>query len=303
MFEGVGGPLFLGSCVWVFEINCLCFSFLVFGGMLESLSNPTAIFHQISSRISPRSFVMSEFEVVPTSKGGELMLYGGYSWTKKNSRKDGVSVWRCTCRSSANCAAILWTTQTGGVWECVKTTGHTHDSGPCSIIRIRTDGMLRGSPGTPSETVHHVIAEAVGNTPLCDHVVLDERKLRRTVCAARKKAQNANNEDEGNYTSLETLLFPERMLQNRGESVLLFDTGSGSDRILAFGVMRHVRLMERSDIVLGDGTFQVAPQLWKQQYTLHVNVQGFCFLVVYFLLPGKSKPLYQKLLRIIQDRF
>ena len=33
----------------------------------------------------------------------------------------------------------------------------------------------------------------------------------------------------------------------------------------------------------------------------HVNVQGFCVPVVYFLLPGKSKPLYQKLLRIMQD--
>ena len=36
-------------------------------------------------------------------------------------------------------------------------------------------------------------------------------------------------------------------------------TQGGSDRILAFGVMRHVKLMERSDVVLGDGTFQVAP--------------------------------------------
>ena len=208
-----------------------------------------AIFYQIFCKISPR-FVMSEFEVVP-SKGSELMLYGVHSWTKKNSRQDG-------CRSSAHCAAILWATQTGGVWECLKTTGHSHDSDPSAIIRIRTDGMLRGSPGTSSETVHHVIAEAVGNTHLSDHVVLDERKLRRTVFAARKKARKAK-----------------RMLQKRGESVLLFDTGVGSDHILAFGVMRHVRLMERSDVVLGDGAFQVAPQLLKQQYTLHVNVQGF----------------------------
>ena len=40
----------------------------------------------------------------------------------------------------------------------------------------------------------------------------------------------------------ETLFLPERMLQKRGESVLLFDTGAGSDGILAFGVMRPCKV-------------------------------------------------------------
>ena len=208
--------------------------------------------------------------------------------TKKNERQGGITVWRCTCRMSAKCSAVLWTKNNDGIWECVNKTGHTHDVDPNLLIRVRAASSVRLAANTLAEGVQNIVAETVGNVPLEDHVALSERNLRRTVYSARKRARNAD-EDEGNYSSLETLVLPRAMLDNRGESILLHDSGIGPDRILALGVSRHVRMLERSSIILGDGTFQVAPSLWKQQYTLHANVEGFCFPVIFFLLPGKKK--------------
>ena len=62
---------------FVFGVNCLGFLKLIVHVFFSLFCCCSNLF-QISSRISPR-FVMSEFEVVPTSKGGELMLFGGYS--------------------------------------------------------------------------------------------------------------------------------------------------------------------------------------------------------------------------------
>ena len=55
------------GCV-VFLVDQLCFRFI------------TQLFRLQASFAS----VMSEFEVVATSKGSDLMIFGGFSWTKKN---------------------------------------------------------------------------------------------------------------------------------------------------------------------------------------------------------------------------
>ena len=158
---------------------------------------------------------------------------------------------------------------------------------------------MRLAANTLAEGVQNNVAETVGNIPLEDHVALNERNLRRTVQSARKRARMAD-EDEGNYSSLDNLVLP-RCNVGQPWSVNPSDTGVGPDRILALGVLRHVQMLENSSVILGDGTFQVTPSLWKQQYTLHANVQGFCFPVIFLLLPGKTKTIYRQVLRILQD--
>ena len=171
-----------------------------------------------------------------------MLIHGGSTWTKKNFPQDGIAVWRCTRRSSAKCPSILWTKNNHGKWETAKITDHSHDPNPNAVIKCRADGAVRAAVvgGVSSDTVQNVIAQTVGNTPVTDHVVLSESRLRRTVCSAKKQVRKANNEGEGVCTSLEALVLPPRMLEDRGESILFGDTGSHQNRMLTLGLPRHL---------------------------------------------------------------
>ena len=214
---------------------------------------------------------MTDFQIATTTKGSEMLIYGGFTWTRKNDRKDGVTVWRCSRRVSAGCGAVLWTTKgVAGNMTNVKTTDHSHDSNPDALIRIRADSAVRASAVVSVENTQNLIAEVVTALPLEEHVALNERRLRRTVYTAKMRARKLAGEEDGVYTSLQELVLPNKMLENRGVSILIGDTGPDEECILCFGVERHFQLLEETSVVLGDGTFQVTPNLWKQQYSLQV---------------------------------
>ena len=105
----------------------------------------------------------------------------------------------------------------------------------------------------------------------------------------------------GVYSDLHNLMIPPHFLENRGDTILLGDVGSSSERILIFGAKRHLYLFHRADGILADGTFQVVPNLWKQQYTIHLNISEFNLPVVYALISGKTKNMYFTLLRKVKD--
>ena len=128
----------------------------------------------------------------------------------------------------------------------MKSTSHTHDSDPTSLVRLRTDGVLRASPGSSCDTVQNVIAEAVGNVPLSDHVVLDERRLRHTVYAARDGMKEITHLSK-------RCCCPTECYRTAGSRSFYSTQDRAATAFSRLGSC-HVKLMERSEIVLGDGT-------------------------------------------------
>ena len=230
-----------------------------------------------------------------------MLIHGGFMWTRKNERKDGVTVWRCSCRVSAACGALLWTTKdAAGNMTNVNSTDHSNDSNADALIRIRADSAVRASAVVSVDNTQNLIAEVVTALPVQEHVALNERRLRRTVYAAKMRARKLAGEEDGVYTSLQELVLPSKMLENRGVSILIGDTGPHEERILCFGVERHFQLLEETSVVLGDGTFH-SDELWTQQHSLHVLLQRFTIPVLFFVVPGKTKTLYSRLLHIVVD--
>lgn len=218
-------------------------------------------------------------------------------WTLKHVQKDNsISNWCCVCRSSHKCTAVLCTKEISpGRLECISVTPHCHDPSPEAIVRARAASLARdAASNSPLERVHNIVADVVNQTPLQQHLNLDERSLKRSIYAARKHSRAEFEQEEGVYTDLQNLHIPLHLLQNRGESLLLGDSGPGSDRILMFGARRHASLFLRGTTVLADGTFQIVPRLWAQQYTFHLAIDGFHVPVFYFLVPGKTKAMYKK---------
>ncbi len=50
-----------------------------------------------------------DFEFATTTKGATQLIHASFLWTVNSVRKEDVTIWRCTCRSSSNCWALFLT--------------------------------------------------------------------------------------------------------------------------------------------------------------------------------------------------
>ncbi len=84
-----------------------------------------------------------------------------------------------------------------------------------------------------------------------------------------------------------------------GERFLLFDDTQGP-RIIAFASTDNLTNLAASDRIYCDGTFYTCPTIFHQIYTIHVQLDGVMYPVVYALLPGKSQQIYQRLFSLLK---
>jgi hypothetical protein len=75
------------------------------------------------------------------------------------------------------------------------------------------------------------------------------------------------------------------------EQFLFADDGN-ADKILMFTTARNLTNLVSADIIYGDGTFYTSPTQFTQLYTLHAMVDDVMYPLVFGLLPGKSKEIY-----------
>ena len=73
------------------------------------------------------------------------------------------------------------------------------------------------------------------------------------------------------------------------------------DNIHVFATEKNLYLLAQSEELYIDGTFKIAPRLFYQVLTVHCFKHGKQFPLVYCLLPGKSRSVYDKCFSIIGD--
>ena len=72
-------------------------------------------------------------------------------------------------------------------------------------------------------------------------------------------------------------------------------------RLLPFRLLPfHLLLLLAEDLYM-DGTFQIAPRLFYQVFIIHVFKHGQQFPLVYCLLPGKSRDMYNRCISILKE--
>ena len=83
--------------------------------------------------------------------------------------------------------------------------------------------------------------------------------------------------------------------------IVLHDTGiDDARRILALGHTDFLSILE-SDLLFGDGTFNVVPDLFFQLYTIHSQVGNNFPPCLYFLLPNKTRITYDRMITILKE--
>jgi len=72
----------------------------------------------------------------------------------------------------------------------------------------------------------------------------------------------------------------------------------------SFSLMRikkFFRLLADSDLFIGDGTFDYAPDKFTQMYTIHCNILGHNVRSAYCCLPNKKGETYVAMLEALKD--
>jgi hypothetical protein len=70
-------------------------------------------------------------------------------------------------------------------------------------------------------------------------------------------------------------------------------------RVIVFTTARNLALMEKHNNWYGDGTFNVAPKLMTQLYTIQIIIRQKCLPMVYAYLPNKKYLTYLTLFQLI----
>ena len=78
------------------------------------------------------------------------------------------------------------------------------------------------------------------------------------------------------------------------------DDTQQQQRIIAFAATENLTDLSASDRIYCDGTFYPCPSVFHQIYTIHIQIDGIMYPVVYALLPSKSEQVYTRFFNLVQ---
>ncbi|CAF0870086.1 unnamed protein product [Brachionus calyciflorus] len=101
-----------------------------------------------------------------------------------------------------------------------------------------------------------------------------------------------------NPKKLSEIYFPDFLTITKKKENFLFDSGADSEFII-FTTESNLQNLKNAHVFV-DGTFDIAPKLFAQVYTIHALIDGRCFLMAYGLLSRKTEEMYVEFLNAVQ---
>ena len=175
---------------------------------------------------------------------------------------------------------------------------HTHPGNAAKVEILHSLTNLRECAGNTQDPTAQVVTVATNNlTQAAQGALSHLENLKRTVHHQRV----VNLAALANPASLADLQIPLEYTQYEKhprvfENFLLFDSGppSGDDRFLIFSTERNLDLLRSSEWLM-DGTFDTAPPLFTQIYSIHGTHLGRTHPLVFALLPNKRQATYESM--------
>lgn len=150
--------------------------------------------------------------------------------------------------------------------ECVKSTEHSHMPDPRNFGKNSILDAIKKESKINKENARNIIAKAcdgqagpvlarLPNIPL----------ITRTIQRVRGSISNISNPK----SLLELEFDDESKKLANGDNFLLYDSGPREDRIVIFGTRKNLSILSQCEFISMDGTFNIAPMLFEQLYTIH----------------------------------
>ena len=224
-----------------------------------------------------------------------MVIHKQYEFVKHRKYASGNVQWRCKLYQSSKCQARLTTKNDEIVSNC--DPEHNHSGNKENILARQAVVEMKDKMSHISATPSAVIASVV--TQLEPDVLMalpKKQTLKRTLNRKRQKLQSESGANLPPLPIDMSFTFPDQF-----QDLILFDSGSGSDRLILLRKRELLDGLARAKLWLADGTFKVVPSLFFQLYTMHFElVPGINSAAVYCLVQNKTQAVYVRILDVIK---
>lgn len=233
-----------------------------------------------------------------SSKNRDTLLYKSYEFWKHKDYKNGTTAWRCNKSVLCHCKARITTRGQDIIAET--NASHTHEGNRATALARKAVAEMKNNMGQINSTPSSSQGAVAVN--LDEHVLMAlpaRPALNRALQRHRKKLVA----DVNGGTPLPPLPVDHNfVIPAMYEDMVLFDSGSGTSRIIILGCDVLLDALGRADIWLADGTFAVVPSVFFQLYSIHFQfAEGINPAAVYCLMTNKTRDSYTRMLAALHD--
>lgn len=240
-------------------------------------------------------------EFSKTSRGKDCLIYESYIYNMcKNN--ESRTLWRCKYAQRDKCNARATTLHNGELLKpfSVQING-LHICQQCEVsatLHVFTQD-LKETAAQSSAPVSRIYREKANDLFLKNPEACKKLKPLRNLKSTAYRARHSTIPTLPKTRA--EICLPENYQQTKsGEQFLL--SSLDNNNIIIFATKRNLEIMETCETLYCDGTFDQAPKLFKQLYTIHGKVKNKgVFPLVYALLYNQSRETYRLLLEEIKN--
>ncbi|CAG2190399.1 unnamed protein product [Mytilus edulis] len=217
-------------------------------------------------------------EILQSNKGGSKLCYEGYIYTRHALRKT-KQWWKCTLKSSLGCRGNLSTDLQHE--NPIPSQPHNHAPDDTSIQLAKVRSNMKQKALSTHNAPSQIFAECLSYTSHTVKAMLPaEDNCKRSIRRHRPILPSPS--------TLSELTIPSDFSTTVDEDpqpFLFYDNCTDSNsRVVAFATDDNLRLLAAADTIFMDGTFDTAPPLFKQIFTIRITCSNSHITVVYGLL-------------------
>ena len=228
-----------------------------------------------------------------SSKGKLNFNYHGFGYRLERVLKSGAKSFRCI---KGDCKGRIHVVND----EVLVRQEHNHVPDPAAMEVKSIQSTIRARATTSHDQPRRIIHES--QTQLSQEAVAklpQYKTLQRNIQRKRKiEGAPAVNPD-----TVADITVPDALKKTlRDDQFLLHDSGHDDhQRFFIFGTAANVETLKTNRHWFSDGTFKVAPMLFFQLTTIHVQMHNQVLPMIYIFLQRKTQAAYSRALRVLID--
>lgn len=240
--------------------------------------------------------ISADFTIIPSQRGGDLLIFNGYRYSKRRLNKNGHVVWRCVRRKT--CKASLITHQQA----LIKNEKHSCTSNEVIMkLKLEYRCIERAvKETTPIPSIYSEVVEEFNNAGYDLFEQMPSFDIMKKVLYRRRHQALQTNKTR--FLRVQDVKVPGNF-----EKLVLADYCEDGCRILVFASPKVKKVLSNSNHVFLDGTFKCISPPFTQLYTVHVdlnstNDSNSILSYVYALLPNKKQKTYNILFLLVKSQ-
>jgi hypothetical protein len=162
----------------------------------------------------------------------------------------------------------------------------------------RLNALATNSGYNPRTIIKEVIS---GLSEEARAIIPSQNSMRGRINRRRKKLAGYGKDAE----SLADIVIPESLLTTIDSTgtFLFHDSGKEDpERMLVFATVENIKWLSKLRDWFGDGTFDIAPKMFTQLYTIHSLKGHKTIPLLYAFLPNKKKETYIRLFKVVSTK-